>query len=276
MNRLRLDRRSSTPPPDFGDLDPESLAVLIYQRAPLVSAQGAWLLTNRALLSNLDQLLRVTDLATHASRRRRTHLSRQMFRIYAGNAAALGLVARWRVRRPSSRTASTPEGSLRMRAGPPSVHEHRRCAASMVSPRGLGSPIREPDKRVGPDVCPVVRNRCCPRVHQQRIRHSDDLEIRNDLEGSPASHHPPRRHRVSKAGSVVDTTPGVETAGRRIRGTRPKRAIRATTCGPNLFSGLPAGWRRRPDADGWFGTGDVAIADHEATCGLSIAVDPLW
>lgn len=70
---------------------------------------------------------------------------------------------------------------------------------------------------------------------------------------------------VSKAGSVGQPLPGVETklvddSGNEVEEGDPGEII---VRGPNLFSGYWPDGADGPDGDGWFGTGDVAIADHE-------------
>lgn len=73
-------------------------------------------------------------------------------------------------------------------------------------------------------------------------------------------------NRSGKAGSIGAPLPGVEIERRDQDGSRVAEdgdPGELFVRGPNLFSGYwPAG-EGGPDADGWFGTGDIAVADDD-------------
>jgi long-chain acyl-CoA synthetase len=70
---------------------------------------------------------------------------------------------------------------------------------------------------------------------------------------------------VAKAGSIGRPVPGVElrlldTRGRPVEEGDPGEIV---VRGANLFSGYWPDGAEGPDADGWFATGDVAVADAD-------------
>ncbi|HAM23450.1 MAG TPA: AMP-dependent synthetase [Actinobacteria bacterium] len=246
----------STPPPDF-ETDPESLAVLIYTAGTSGQPKGA-MLTHRALLSNLDQLLRVTDPAPMLADDV-VLIVLPMFHIYALN-AALGLVARCGATAVIS-DRFDPEDSLRM------VQDHKVTNIAGAPPMYIAwSAIPNFAHRMSSvrmlasGAAPLL-----PAVYQQFA--SAGLTIWEGYgmtEASPVITSAIVTG-VSKAGSVGQPLPGVETklvddSGNEVEEGDPGEII---VRGPNLFSGYWPDGADGPDGDGWFGTGDVAIADHE-------------
>lgn len=246
----------STPPPDF-ETDPESLAVLIYTAGTSGQPKGA-MLTHRALLSNLEQLLRVEDPAPMLPDDV-VLIVLPMFHIYALN-AALGLVARCGATAVIA-DRFDPEGSLKLIedhgvtniAGAPPMYiawsTMPEFATRMQSVRMLAS-----------GAAPLL-----PAVYQQFASAGVTIwEGYGMTESSPVITSSIVAG-VSKSGSVGQPLPGVEVklvddAGVEVEEGDPGEII---VRGPNLFSGYWPDGADGPDSDGWFGTGDVAIADSE-------------
>ena len=246
----------STPPPDF-ETDPESLAVLIYTAGTSGQPKGA-MLTHRALLSNLEQLLRVQDPAPMTPDDV-VLIVLPMFHIYALN-AALGLVARCGATAVIS-DRFDPEGSLKL------IEDHRVTNIAGAPPMYIAwSAIPDFAARMGSirmlasGAAPLL-----PAVYHQFA--SAGLTI---WEGYGMTEAAPVITSaivtaVSKAGCVGHPLPGAETklvddAGAEVEEGDPGEII---VRGANLFSGYWPDGADGPDSDGWFGTGDVAIADGD-------------
>ncbi len=246
----------SSPPPDF-ETDPESLAVLIYTAGTSGQPKGA-MLTHRALLSNLEQMLQVTDPVPMRPDDV-VLIVLPMFHIYALN-AALGLVAR---------CGATAVIADRFEA---------EGALKLIEDHGVTNVAGAPPMYIAWSAVPDFASRMrsvrmfasggaplLPAVYQQFA--SAGLTI---WEGYGMTEAAPVITSAivtgaSKVGSVGHPLPGVETklvddAGNEVEEGDPGEIV---VRGANLFSGYWPDGAEGPDSDGWFGTGDVAIADHD-------------
>ncbi len=246
----------STPPPDF-ETDPESLAVLIYTAGTSGQPKGA-MLTHRALLANLDQMLRVTDPAPMLPDDV-VLVVLPMFHIYALN-AALGLVARCGATAVISDRFDA-EGSLKL------IADHGVTHVAGAPPMYIGwSTVPDFAQRMA-SVRMLISGASplLPAVFQQFA--SAGLTIWEGYgmtEASPVITSTIVTG-VTKPGSVGQPLPGVETklvdeSGNEVEEGDPGEII---VRGPNLFSGYWPDGSDGPDGDGWFATGDIAIADHD-------------
>lgn len=246
----------STPPPD-DETDPESLAVLLYTSGTSGKPKGA-MLTHRALLANLEQLSALTDPAPMLPEDVAL-IVLPMFHIYALN-AGLGLVAK---------TAATavladrfdPVESLEL------VRDHAvtniggappmyiAWSADLAVAKRLSSV-----RMLASGAAPLA-----PAVHEQFATLGLTIwEGYGMTEAAPVIATTLVTGR-SKAGYVGQPLPGIEVklideSGQEVREGDPGELI---VRGANLFSGYWPDGSDGPANDGWYATGDVAIADQD-------------
>ncbi|NQU37436.1 MAG: AMP-binding protein [Actinobacteria bacterium] len=246
----------STPPPDF-ETDPESIAVLIYTAGTSGTPKGA-MLSHRALGANLDQLMSIADPVPMATDDV-SLIVLPMFHIYALN-AALGLVAK------TGSTAVLAErfdasGALRL------IRDHHVTNIAGAPPMYIAWSAM-PDLA---DRLATVRMLTSgaaplpPAVHQQfKTAGLTIWEGYGMTEASPVI-SAALVSGNSKPGSVGKPLPGVEVklvdgTGEEVdEGDPGEIQVR----GANLFSGYWPDGAEGPDGDGWFATGDVALADED-------------
>lgn len=246
----------STPPPDFEN-DPESLAVLIYTAGTSGVPKGA-MLTHRALLANLDQLMSVSDPAPMLPEDIAL-IVLPMFHIYALN-AALGLV----VKNAATAVISNrfdPVATLAL------IRDHHVTNVAGAPPMYIGwSAVPQLAERMAS--VRLLASGAAPLpvpVHQQFATLGLDIwEGYGMTEASPVITSAIVSG-VSKPGSVGKPLPGVsiklvDESGNEVADGDPGEII---VRGANIFSGYWPDGSGGPDADGWFATGDVAIIDAD-------------
>ena len=246
----------STPPPSE-QTDPESLAVLIYTAGTSGKAKGA-MLTHRALLANLDQLSAVTDpppmLPADV-----VLIVLPMFHIYALN-AALGMLAKTGATaiiadrfEPYATLDLIRANKVTNIAGAPPMY----VAWSAVPDIGqqLGGV-----RMMASGAAPLP-----PAVFQQFSTAGLTIwEGYGMTEASPVICSTVVGGK-SKPGSVGHSLPGIylrlmDDSGQAVAEGDPGEIV---IQGANLFSGYWPDSSDGPDAEGWFATGDVAIADFD-------------
>lgn len=246
----------STPPPDF-QTDPESVAVLIYTAGTSGTPKGA-MLTHRALNANLDQLMEIHDPAPMTANDV-SLIVLPMFHIYALN-TALGLVAKTGAAAVLAERFDAA-GALRL------IRDHRVTNIAGAPPMYIAWSAA-PDLA---DRLATVRMLTSgaaplpPAVHQQfKTAGLTIWEGYGMTEASPVI-SAALFSGVSKPGSVGKPVPGVEVklvdeSGEEVDDGDPGEIL---VRGANLFSGYWPDGSDGPDDDGWFATGDVALADED-------------
>jgi long-chain acyl-CoA synthetase len=245
----------STPPPT-DDTDPESLAVLLYTSGTSGTPKGA-MLTHRALLANLEQLASCTRpapmIATDTAL-----IVLPLFHVYALN-AALGLVVRMQATAVLLDRFDVTE-SLR------AVRDHRVTNIAGSPPMYIAySAVGDIGARLA-----GVRMLACgaaplpPSIFEQfRTLGLTIWEGYGMTEASPVISSTVVSG-VAKPDSVGHPLPGIDVrvvdgGGEEVDEGDPGELV---VRGPNLFSGYWPDGADGPDGDGWFATGDVAIADE--------------
>jgi long-chain acyl-CoA synthetase len=246
----------STPPPDF-ETDPESVAVLIYTAGTSGTPKGA-MLTHRALAANLEQLVAVNYPAPMTAEDV-SLIVLPMFHIYALN-TALGMVAK---------TGSAAVLAERFEA---------LDALRLIRDHHVTNVAGAPPMYIAWSAVPNLADRLAtvrmltsgaaplpPAVHQQF--ETAGLKI---WEGYGMTEAAPVISAAlvsgtSKPGSVGKPLPGVEVklvdgSGEEVDDGDPGEIL---VRGANLFSGYWPDGSQGPDEDGWFATGDVALADND-------------
>jgi len=246
----------STPPPS-AETDPESLAVLIYTAGTSGRPKGA-MLTHRALLANLDQLSQISDPATMLPDDI-VLIVLPMFHIYALN-AALGMVAKVGATavlsdrfEPSATLDLIRQTKVTNIAGAPPMYvawsAHANIGERLAGVRMLASGSAPLSAAI---------------ANQFATAGLTIWEGYGMTEAAPVISSTIATRRF-KPGSVGQAIPGVEIklldeSGGLVRDGDPGEInIR----GANLFSGYWPDGADGPDSQGWWATGDVAIADED-------------
>jgi long-chain acyl-CoA synthetase len=233
----------------------EDLAVVLYTSGTSGRPRGA-MLSHRALLANLDQCARIDPPVTSADDI--VLLVLPLFHVYGQN-AALGAVAKH---------AAT--GVLTERFDPvDTLDEIRRHGVTNV----VGAPPMYVAWSMLPDVgdaftsVRLAISGAAP-LPSEVLRRVLDVTGHHVFEGYGLTETAPvltttLMSEVAKPDSIGRAVPGVELTlvdeqGRPVEDGDPGE-IRVR--GANLFSGYWPDGEGGPDADGWFGTGDIALVD---------------
>jgi long-chain acyl-CoA synthetase len=235
----------------------EDLAVVLYTSGTSGRPRGA-MLSHRALLANLDQCARIDPPVTSADDI--VLLVLPLFHVYGLN-AALGAVAKH---------AAT--GVLSERFDPvDTLDEIRRHGVTNV----VGAPPMYVAWSMLPDVgdaftsVRLAISGAAP-LPSEVLHRVLDVTGHHVFEGYGLTETAPvltttLMSEVAKPDSIGRAVPGVELTlvdeqGRPVEDGDPGE-IRVR--GANLFSGYWPDGEGGPDADGWFGTGDVAFVDDD-------------
>lgn len=244
--------------PPAGITGPEDLAVLLFTAGTSGNPKGV-MLSHRALVSNLDQLASVEDPPAMTPDDV-TLAVLPLFHVYGLN-AVLGMVARLAgtaVLVPRFDPATTLAA----------IRRHRVTNVAGAPPMFVAwsaqSELRESLERVRLMVsgsAPLL-----PEVAQQfaTIAAKPVWEGYGMTEAAPVITSTLVSGRP-KPGSVGQPLPGVEIELRDEDGevAHDEDPGEIFVRGPNLFSGYWPDGDQGPDADGWFGTGDVGVLDAD-------------
>ncbi len=246
----------STPPPTE-ETDPESLAVLIYTAGTSGDPKGA-MLTHRALTANLDQILELKDPAALLPDDS-VLIVLPMFHIYALN-AALGMVVRQGATAviaerfdPIGTAELIKRHKVTLVAGAPAMYVAWSALSNIAD---YLADVRM--LQCGAAPLPVS-------VAQEFATKGLPIWVGYGMtEASPVISTTLTTGRA-KLGSVGQPIPGVEIRlvdeeGNEVRDGDPGEIV---VKGANLFSGYWPHGEDGPDDDGWFPTGDVAVADAD-------------
>jgi long-chain acyl-CoA synthetase len=249
-------RADAPQPGDPSQFDPESLAVVLFTAGTSGPPKGA-MLTHRALLADVEQLLRLDPPAMR--RDDVVLIVLPLFHVYALN-AALGLAA-----------AVGASAVLADRFDPEATLE-------LIEARGVTNVAGAPPMYVAWSRVPRLQERLAgvrTLVSGAAPLAPGVLTLLTERLGRPVW----EGYGMTEAAPVVATTlasgratpgsvgrplPGVEVrlvdedGGDAADGDPGEITVR----GPNLFSGYWPDGRDGPDADGWWPTGDVAYADE--------------
>jgi long-chain acyl-CoA synthetase len=239
------------------DVDDEDLALLLYTSGTSGRPRGA-MLSHRALLANLDQLVAIQPPVVAADDR--VLLVLPLFHVYGLN-AGLGLVAKAgstgvlaRRFEPAETLALVRDQQISCIVGAPPMY----VEWSMMPDLGdsLGS-VRLALSGAAPLPTTVVSAVLNSTGHHifEGYGLTETAPVLTSTLCSP----------VAKPGSVGRPVPGVEVkilndAEEEVDEHDPGELI---VRGDNLFSGYWPDGEGGPDDDGWFRTGDVAYADSD-------------
>ena len=246
----------STPPPTE-ETDPESLAVLLYTSGTSGQPRGA-MLTHRALLANLDQLAQLKNPAPMESDDVAL-IVLPMFHVYALN-AVLGMV----VKQVATAVVSDrfdPVGTLKL------IRDHGITNIAGAPPMYIAWSA---DDNIKQDMANIrmLASGAAPLpatlFAQFATAGLTIWEGYGMTEASPVIASTTASGRP-KPGSVGQPIPGVELklldeSGHEVDEGDPGEIV---IRGANLFSGYWPDGIDGPDSDGWYATGDVAIADGD-------------
>ncbi len=246
----------STPPPT-DQTDAESLAVLLYTAGTSGKPKGA-MLTHRAMLANLDQISQSTNPAL-VETDDIALIVLPLFHIYALN-AALGMVAKVGA---TAVLTDRFEPHLAL-----DLIRHYAVTNVAGAPPMYLAWSSDPDiaeKLSGIRILASGAAPLLPNVFQQfQTAGLTIWEGYGMAEASPVIATTAASGRP-KPGFVGQPLTGIEVklvdeSGQDVQDGDPGEIV---IRGANLFSGYWPDGADGPDSDGWFATGDVAIADEE-------------
>jgi long-chain acyl-CoA synthetase len=239
------------------DEDPERLAVLLYTSGTSGRPRAA-MLTDRALLANLDQLAALQPPTITAADR--VFVPIPLFHIFGLNC---GLGATLHVGATAVLNDQFSVGSSL------AVMAAERVTAVVGVPSMFAAWSAHPDFEAGfADVrfagsgsAPLSASVLARYAHAGYLLH----EGYGVTEAAPAITTNWSAPAGPKAGSVGRALPGVEIELRDVSGepVEDDDAGELFVRGPNLFSGYWPEATGGPDAEGWFSTGDIAFADAD-------------
>ena len=247
----------STPPPD-GETDPESIALLLFTSGTRGAPRAA-MLTHRALLANIDQVLQIESNPPVLGPDDVSLIVIPMTHIYGLN-GLLGQIVK---------TASTGIIVDRFDAGE---------TASLIKRWGVTSVVGVPGMFIAWSALPTIQDDFAtvrlavsgaaplsPAVFQQFQTSGCTIWEGYGMTESSAVISSSLVQGSAKPGSVGSPVPGVEVKllddyGDEVRPGDPGEII---VRGDNIFSGYWPDGDEGPDEDGWFPTGDIAYQDDE-------------